>query len=66
MHAGQVADLAGAIEHYDRAPDSPAGHSELSPLRLSADEKRQLEAFLRTLSGPPAADPQWLAPPASN
>ena len=49
MHAGQIATLAGVIDHYDRAPKSPFGHSELKPLRLSATERRQIEAFLRTL-----------------
>ena len=49
MHAGQLATLADVVEHYDRAPRPPAGHSELKPLKLSAKEKRQIEAFLRTL-----------------
>jgi cytochrome c peroxidase len=52
MHAGQIATLADVVAHYDRAPKAPAGHSELKPLRLSAAERRQLEAFLRTLSSP--------------
>jgi cytochrome c peroxidase len=51
MHAGQIATLGEVIAHYDRAPHAPAGHSELKPLRLSATERRQLEAFVRTLSG---------------
>ena len=51
MHAGQFGTLAEVIEHYNRAPKAPAGHSELNPLRLSAREQRQLEAFLRSLSG---------------
>ena len=51
MHAGQIGTLAEAIEHYNRAPKTSSGHSELKPLRLSADERRQLEAFLRSLSG---------------
>ena len=50
MHAGQIATLAGALDHYNRAPKAPAGHSELEPLRLSAQEQRQLEAFLRSLT----------------
>ena len=49
MHAGQLATLAAVIDHYDRAPAAPAGHSELKPLKLSVKEKRQIEAFLRTL-----------------
>lgn len=50
MHAGQVATLADVVEHYSTAPRAPFGHSELKPLRLSREEKRQLVAFLGTLS----------------
>jgi cytochrome c peroxidase len=64
MHAGQVASLSDVIAHYDRAPAAPMGHSELKPLRLSANERRQLEAFLRTLSGPVIAPAGWLDGPA--
>ncbi len=49
MHAGQVETLDAVIAHYDRAPQAPIGHSELKALRLRADERRQLVAFLRTL-----------------
>ena len=64
MHAGQIATLADVIAHYSAAPAAPFGHSELEPLRLSADERRQLEAFLRTLSGPLVAPAGYLeAPP---
>jgi cytochrome c peroxidase len=51
MHAGQIGTLAEVIDHYNRAPKAPSGHSELKPLRLSAQEQRQIEAFLRSLSG---------------
>ncbi|HKO16313.1 MAG TPA: cytochrome c peroxidase [Gemmatimonadaceae bacterium] len=64
MHAGQLATLAQVIAHYDAAPRAPFGHSELRPLRLSPVERGQLEAFLRTLSGPLAAPPEYLTPPA--
>ena len=50
MHAGQISTLTEVIEHYDRAPRAPFGHSELKPLKLSATERRQIESFLRTLS----------------
>jgi cytochrome c peroxidase len=43
MDAGQFATLAEVLDHYNRAPAAATGHSELQP---------QLEAFLRTLSGP--------------
>jgi cytochrome c peroxidase len=52
MHAGQLATLGDVLDHYNRAPAAPRGHTELKPLRLSARERRQIEAFLRTLSGP--------------
>ena len=51
MHAGQLATLSEVIAHYSSAPGAPLGHSELKPLRLSPVEQRQLEAFLRTLTG---------------
>ena len=57
MHAGQLASLADVVSHYDRAPAAPFGQSELQPLHLSADERRQIEAFLRTLSGPLVTPP---------
>jgi cytochrome c peroxidase len=53
MHAGQLKTLRDVIEHYDRAPRAPFGKSELKRLKLSADERRQIEAFLQTLSAPP-------------
>jgi cytochrome c peroxidase len=65
MHAGQLATLAEVVAHYDRAPAAPAGHSELRRLGLSAAERRQLEAFLRTLSAPPAGAAAFLGPPRS-
>jgi cytochrome c peroxidase len=65
MHAGQLASLAEVIAHYDRAPRAPAGHSELRPLALSGAERRQLEAFLRTLAAPPAAPPAFLRAPGA-
>ena len=52
MNAGQFATLGEVLNHYNRAPAAPAGHTELEPLRLRPGELRQLEAFLRTLSGP--------------
>ena len=51
MHAGQLASLGDVLDHYNRAPAAPAGHTELKPLKLNVRELRQLEAFLRTLSG---------------
>lgn len=64
MHAGQFATLREVVNHYNRAPAAPAGHSELKPLGLSAMEIDQLVAFLGTLSGPVRADAKWLQAPA--
>jgi cytochrome c peroxidase len=58
MHAGQYATLEEVLDHYSRAPQSPAGHSEIKPLRLSQRERRQLIAFLGTLSGPVLVAPE--------
>jgi cytochrome c peroxidase len=55
MHAGQLADLGEVLRHYNRAPAAPGGRTELKPLKLSDRELGQLEAFLRTLSGPTLA-----------
>ena len=63
MHAGQFATLEEVLAHYNAAPESPSGDSELEPLNLSQEEIRQLIAFLGTLSGPINADPRWLSPP---
>lgn len=56
MHAGQFATLAEVLEHYNRAPAAPAGRSELEPLDLEPGELRQIEAFLRALTGPADAE----------
>jgi len=63
MHAGQLTTLKEVVTHYNNAPAAPTGHSELEPLNLSAEEQQQLIAFLATLDGPLAADPQWLQAP---
>jgi cytochrome c peroxidase len=62
MHAGQYATLEQAIAHYVEAPAAAIGHSELAsagsrhserkPIRLSAEEVRDVAAFLTSLSGP--------------
>lgn len=51
MHRGQFATLEEVLDHYDRAEPAGRGHSELVALHLTATERRQLLAFLRTLSG---------------
>jgi cytochrome c peroxidase len=64
MHAGQFQTLAEVLDHYNRAPAAPAGHSELKPLGLSRTELRQLEAFLRSLSGRLSAPDKYLDAPS--
>jgi cytochrome c peroxidase len=65
MHAGQLATLREVLDHYNRAPEAPGGHSELAPLNLSEPDLAQLEAFLRSLSGPLDTPPELLGPPAA-
>jgi cytochrome c peroxidase len=63
MHSGQFATLQEVLNHYNQLPAAPIGHSELTPINFSDSELAQLEAFLRSLSGPLATDPTILAPP---
>ena len=63
MHAGQFATLEEILSHYNQAPSAPAGVTEIKPLNLSKTELVHLEAFLKTLSGPPATSPELLQPP---
>lgn len=63
MHAGQFATLQEVLNHYNTAPQAPAGHSELKPLNLSEEEIAHIIAFLKTLNSPINADAQWLIKP---
>src|SRR4051794_30879625 len=63
MHAGQFSTLAEVLNHYNRAPTAPLGRTELKPLGLNRGELRELEAFLRTLSGGLAGPAKYLRPP---
>lgn len=49
MHGGQFATLEEVIDHYSRAPEGPIGQTELLPLDLSAEEKRDLVCLLAVL-----------------
>jgi cytochrome c peroxidase len=60
MHAGQLTTLRDVLDHYNRAPGA---HTELHPLGLTPPELRQLEAFLRSLSGGLSAPAKFLAAP---
>jgi cytochrome c peroxidase len=52
MHDGSMATLEEVVDHYDRGGSADqALDEEIRPLGLSADDKRALVAFLRSLSG---------------
>ena len=62
MHAGQFATLEQVVQHYAASPKAAIGHSELArpgekheerqTIQLSADDVKDLAAFLGTLTGP--------------
>jgi cytochrome c peroxidase len=61
MHDGSVATLEDVIELYDEGGiDRPSRSPSIRPLSLTASEKQDLIAFLRTLtaSSPPATFPR--------
>jgi cytochrome c peroxidase len=52
MHDGSIATLEQVIDYYDRGGNkNPQLDSDVRPLGLSADEKRSLVSFLRSLNG---------------
>ena len=52
MHDGSLATLEAVIDYYDQGGvDNPGKDRRIAPLRLSDEEKRNLAAFLRTLTG---------------
>jgi cytochrome c peroxidase len=58
FHDGSAATLEEVIEHYARGGDPRAkGFRDIHPLHLSASEKRELAAFLRSLDGVEAGLP---------
>jgi cytochrome c peroxidase len=64
MHTGHVSSLKAVIEFFDRGGEQGGfpGHSELTPLKLSARERADLLAFLNTLTGSGPV-PALLTPP---
>ncbi len=57
MHDGSIATLEELVEHYDKGgEDVPNKHALMVPLNLSAQEKADLVAFMRALTGEPLAD----------
>ena len=65
MHSGQMADLDEVMEHYNKAPASPFGHSMLTKLNLEPHQLKQIIAFLHTLDSKIAAETHWLQAPIS-
>jgi cytochrome c peroxidase len=53
MHAGQIATIDEVVEHYNRAAPAPFGKTELRRLRLTRRQRRQISAYLGTLTAPP-------------
>ncbi len=51
MHNGAKLTLVGVIDFYDRGGDALGGGNELKPLHLTTSEKKDLLAFLLSLSG---------------
>lgn len=67
MHTAQFDSLDQVVGFFDRGGDRSGypGKSELLPLGLSDEERADLVAFLRTLSGS-GPEPALLAPPAES
>ncbi|MEY2482831.1 MAG: cytochrome c peroxidase [Verrucomicrobiota bacterium] len=69
MHNGSFTSIAQVIEHYNAVPDNPNLSFLLKQngvpqnLNLTAQQKLDLEAFLRTLTGKAIyTDPKWSNP----
>jgi len=65
FHTGQFRTLEAVIDHYDKGGDQDgtfAGHLDpkIKPLMLTAGEKGDLLAFLKSLTGP--VEPTWSKP----
>lgn len=70
MHDGSLPSLEAVVEFYDRGGvDNPEKSALIAPLRLTADERAALVAFLRTLTGSGVAalvaDARGVAPAAA-
>lgn len=60
-HKGQQETLAEVISLYNEAPLAMIGHNEAEDkLYLSRRERKQLEAFLKSLDAPLATAEEWL------
>ena len=57
MHDGSLATLEAVVDYYQQGGiDNPGKDPLVAPLALSADDKRNLVAFLRTLTGDNTAE----------
>lgn len=60
MHDGTLATLEEVVEFYDRGGNpNPYLDEEIRPLKLTAEEKTNLVAFLRSLSGSVSEGRLW-------
>lgn len=64
FHTGHVGSLSDVIDFFDRGGEQVGfpGQNELVPLKLTARERADLLAFLKSLTGP-GPTPELLAPP---
>ena len=57
MHDGSVLDLYQAVKHYEKGGiDRPSRSPLIKPIELSDEERRDLIAFMETLTGMPEAE----------
>jgi len=63
MHAGQYKTLKEVIKHYNDPPSTKVGMNKLLDIDLTDQEMAQLEAFLKSLNSPIAAEPALLEAP---
>jgi cytochrome c peroxidase len=66
MHDGSFSTLREVLEHYRDPPLASTVQHELTPLTLSNQELRELEAFLLSLGNGISTEQKWLRPPRSN
>ncbi len=63
MHDGRFSSLDAVLDHYNQAPGTSIGKTDLLPLALSPEQLGQLRDFLLTLDGPIDVPPDYLSPP---
>jgi cytochrome c peroxidase len=61
MHNGMIKTLAGVVDFYNKGGGKDSNKSKLlKPLHLSKQEKKDLAAFLESLSGKPLTSGQYV------